>query len=134
DLGTDPYASGGSVALPLPGARRVEPAKEGTLYVVATAHLDTQWLWTIQDTIREFVPRTLRDNFALFEKYPDYVFSFEGAFRYMLAKEYDPAEYAKLKEYVASGRWRVAGSAIDAGDTNIPAPESLIRHALYASR
>src|SRR5207249_1527935 len=60
----------------------------GTLYTVATAHLDTQWLWTIQDTIRDYVPSTLRDNFARFEKYPDYVFNFEGAFRYMLAKEY----------------------------------------------
>jgi len=129
-----PGNGAGSVELPAPGAPRRGPSKEGTLYVVATAHLDTQWLWTIQDTIREFVPRTLRDNFALFEKYPDYVFNFEGAFRYMLAKEYDPAEFERLRQYVANGRWRLAGSAIDAGDTNLPAPESLIRHVLYSSR
>ena len=104
-----------------------------TLYVVGTAHLDTQWLWTIQDTIREYIPNTLHDNFALFEKYPGYVFSFEGAFRYMLAKEYDPRGYARLKDYVRRGRWRVAGSAVDAGDVNIPSPESLIRHVLYGN-
>src|SRR3989338_4660446 len=86
--------------------------KEKKLYVVATAHLDTQWRWTIQDTIVSFVPKTLRDNFALFEKFPNYVFSYESAFHYMLAKEYYPQEYAKLKEYIAKGRWVVAGSSI----------------------
>ncbi len=104
-----------------------------TLYVVATAHLDTQWRWTIRDTIEKFVPATLRSNFALFEKYPDYTFSFEGAFRYMLAKEYYPVEYARLKRFVEQGRWRVAGSWVDAVDTNIPSPESLFRQALYGN-
>jgi alpha-mannosidase len=100
---------------------------------VATAHLDTQWLWTIQDTINEHVPKTLRDNFALFEKFPDYVFSFEGAFRYMLAKEYYPDEYVKLRRYIASGRWRVCGSMVDSCDVNIPSPQSLIRQILYGN-
>ena len=36
-----------------------------TLYVVATSHLDTQWRWTYQDTIGEFLPRTLTENFEL---------------------------------------------------------------------
>ena len=103
------------------------------LYVTATAHLDTQWLWTIQTTIDEYLPATLRDNFALFEKYPDYVFSFEGSFRYQLAKEYYPQDYARLKEYTEQGRWHVCGSSVDAGDVNVPSPESLIRHILYGN-
>lgn len=109
------------------------PTTQPTLYVVGTAHLDTQWLWTIQDSIREYVPATLNDNFARFEKFPDYVFSFEGAFRYMLAKEYNPKAYEKLRKYIADGRWRVAGSSIDAGDVNIPSPEALIRQILYGN-
>ncbi len=106
---------------------------EKVVYVVATAHLDTQWRWTIQKTINTYIPDTLKTNFAFFEKYPHYVFSFEGAFRYMLIKEYYPEEYEKLKEYIAKGRWRVCGSWVDAVDTNIPSPESLIRHALYGN-
>ncbi|MBP1621303.1 MAG: alpha-mannosidase, partial [Acidobacteria bacterium] len=97
------------------------------------SHLDTQWRWTIRDTIDDFLPETLRGNFALFEKYPNYVFSFEGAFRYALAKEYYPQEYERLKAYVRDGRWKVAGSWVDAVDPNIPSPESLIRHALYGN-
>ena len=104
-----------------------------TLYVTATAHLDTQWLWTIQTTIDEYIPNTLQGNFTLFDKFPNYVFSFEGAFRYMLAKEYYPEEYGKLKEYVAQGRWHVCGNSVDAGDVNVPSPESLIRHILYGN-
>jgi len=106
---------------------------EKQVYVVGTAHLDTQWRWTIQQTIDEFIPATLEQNFALFKKYPDYVFSFEGAFRYMLMKEYYPAQYDSLKQYIATGRWRVAGSWVDAVDTNIPSPESLIRHTLLGN-
>jgi alpha-mannosidase len=103
------------------------------VYVVATAHLDTQWRWTIQTTIDEYLRHTLEDNFVLLEKYPDYVFNFEGAFRYQLMKEYYPAEYARMKQYIADDRWRVCGSWVDATDTNLPSPESLIRSVLYGN-
>ena len=42
-------------------------AKNKKLYTVSNAHLDTQWNWTIQDTIRDCVKSTLERNFALFE-------------------------------------------------------------------
>ncbi len=103
------------------------------LYVVATSHLDTQWRWTFQDTIKRYLPLTLRENFTLFEEFPDYVFSFEGAFRYMMAKEYYPEEHEVLKKYIQRGNWRVCGSSIDAGDVNTVSPESLIRQILYGN-
>ncbi len=104
-----------------------------TVYVVGTGHLDTQWLWTIQDTIREHIPKTMRHNLEAFEKHPWYVFSFEGSFRYQLMKEYYPDLYEQVRRRVADGRWRVAGSWVDAVDVNVPSPESLIRHALYGN-
>lgn len=107
--------------------------KQRTLYCVSTAHLDTQWNWTIQDTIKRNILNTLTVNFDRFAESPDYNFSFEGAFRYMLMKEYYPALYDRMKGYVAQGRWHVAGSSVDAGDMNVPAPESIIRHILYGN-
>ncbi len=107
--------------------------RQPQLQVVGTAHLDTQWRWTIQNTINEYVPATFRDNSKLMDIYPNYVFSFEGAFRYMLLREYYPEEWAKLKKYVDSGQWRVAGSWVDAVDVNIPSFESLVRHNLYGN-
>jgi alpha-mannosidase len=105
-----------------------------TLYMVATAHLDSQWNWTVQDTIRQFVPSTFYTNFKYFEKYPDYVFTWEGAIHYMWFKEYHPDDWPTVQKYVAARRWRLAGSWLNAVDTNMPSPESLFRQALYAKR
>jgi alpha-mannosidase len=105
-----------------------------TLYLVSNSHLDTQWNWTVQDTIRQFVPSTFLDNFALIDRFPDYTFNFEGAIHYMWFKEYHPDAWPRLKQYVADGRWRLSGSWINAVDTNIPSPESLFRQALYGKR
>lgn len=103
------------------------------IYTVATAHLDTSWVWDFETTLREYIPKTLRDNFALFEKYPDYQFNFEGSYRYELMEEYYPEEFKKLKEYVAQGRWNVTGSSYENGDMNVPSPESLFRNILYGN-
>ena len=102
-----------------------------TLYVTATAHLDSQWNWTVQDTIRQYVPNTFYTNFKYFDQYPDYTFTYEGAIHYMWFKEYHPDDWPTVQKYVASGRWRLAGSWINAVDTNVPSPESLMRQALY---
>jgi alpha-mannosidase len=108
--------------------------KDPTLFVVGYAHLDTQWRWTYIDTIREFIPDTLHDNFKLFEKYPDYVFNFSGSRRYRMMQEYYPEDYARLKGYVAAGRWFPCGSSVDENDANVPSAESLVRHVLYGNR
>jgi alpha-mannosidase len=118
----------GSSSLPA----TLDPTRDKILYVVANAHLDDQWNWTIQDTINSHIPKTLNQNFALFAAYPDYVFSFEEAWRYELIREYYPADFATLSNHVAQGRWRLAGSSLVAGDVNVPSPESLIRQILYA--
>jgi alpha-mannosidase len=112
----------------------VAQEKPPTLYVVGYAHLDTQWRWEYPQTIREFLPNTLHDNFVLFEKYPHYVFNFSGANRYRLMKEYYPADYARMQAYVKAGRWFPAGSSMEEGDVNSPSAESIVRQILYGSR
>jgi alpha-mannosidase len=113
--------------------RSIDIEQDKVLYVVSTSHLDTQWRWTFQDTIHRYIPATLRENFELFEKFPTYKFSFEGAIRYMMAKEYYPEDYETLKKYIAEDRWCLSGSVIDTGDTNTVSPESLIRQILYGN-
>lgn len=115
--------------------RPVNPdlTRQPTLYVVGYAHLDTQWRWEYPQVITEFLPSTMRLNFALFEKYPHYIFNFTGANRYRMMKEYYPADYEKVKCYVAAGRWFPAGSSMEENDANLPSPESIIRQALYGN-
>jgi len=108
--------------------------KEPTLYVVAYAHLDTQWRWEYPRVINEYIPKTLHDNFALIDRYPNYVFNFSGANRYRMMKEYWPADYARLKTYVAAGRWFPAGSSMEESDVNSPSAESIFRQILYGNR
>lgn len=103
------------------------------IYTVATAHLDTSWLWTLERTIEEYIPDTLKKNYKLLEKYPEYKFNFEGSYRYELIKEYYPEEYEKLKKYINEGRWNPCGACFENGDVNIPSPEALIRNILYGN-
>jgi len=109
------------------------PAKEKRIFAIATAHLDTSWLWTLETTIAHRLPATLRRNFKLFEKYPEYRFNFEGAYRYELMEEYYPEDFARLREYVAQGRWIPTGSSYENGDVNTPSPESLFRSILLGN-
>jgi alpha-mannosidase len=101
--------------------------------VVPYAHLDTQWRWEFPQTISEFLLKTMRVNFDLIDKYPHYVFNWTGANRYRLMKEYFPADYARVKKYVAAGRWYPAGSSMEEGDVNLPSAEAIIRQVLYGN-
>ena len=108
-------------------------SKQPTLYVVGYAHLDTEWRWEYPQVISEYLRNTMQDNFALFDKYPHYIFNFSGANRYRFMKEYYPADFARLKKYVAEGRWFPAGSSMEEGDVNTPSAETIIRQVLYGN-
>ncbi|NDV78668.1 glycoside hydrolase family 38 C-terminal domain-containing protein [Dysgonomonas sp. 511] len=103
----------------------------GTVYMIPNSHLDTQWNWTVETSIDQYVKNTLEKNFELFEKYPGYKFNFEGAIKYKFAKEYYPELYDKLKGYIASGQWNISGGSVDANDVMVPSAESIIRNFLY---
>ncbi len=126
-------AAGIVAQTPTPPTAAPDLSKDPTLYVVGYAHLDTQWRWEYPQVINEYLPKTMRDNFALFEKYPNYIFNFSGANRYRLMKEYFPQDYARLKQYVAAGRWFPAGSSMEEGDPISPSAESLVRQLLYGT-
>ncbi len=117
------------IELPAASARTGDPEKP-TAYLVADAHLDTQWNWDVQTTIREYVWNTLNQNLFLLKKYPRYVFNFEGGVKYSWMKEYYPREYEELKEFVRTGRWHISGASWDATDALVPSPESAIRNIL----
>jgi alpha-mannosidase len=108
-------------------------SKQPTLYVVGYAHLDTEWRWEYPQVIDEYIRKTMEDNFTLLDKYPHYVFNFSGANRYRFMKEYFPADFARVKQYVDEGRWFPAGSSMEEGDVNAPSAEAVIRQILYGN-
>lgn len=113
----------------LAGAQPAE-GKQAKVYAVADAHLDTQWNWDIQTTIKEYVWNTLSRNLYLLNRYPQYIFNFEGGVKYSWMKEYYPAQYEQLKAFVRAGRWHISGSSWDATDALVPSTESAIRNIL----
>lgn len=127
-----PPAAGAAQPSPQ-AAHGIDLTREPTLFVVGYAHLDTEWRWEFPQVIDEYLSKTLRNNFALFQKYPHYIFNFTGANRYMLMQEYYPADFARLKKYVAEGRWFPAGSSMEENDVNSPSAESILRQVLYGN-
>lgn len=100
------------------------------VYMVSDAHLDTQWNWDVQATIKNHLWNTITQNLYLLKTYPNYIFNFEGGVKYEWMKEYYPQEFAEVKKWVANGRWHLAGSSWDANETVICSPESWIRNIL----
>lgn len=120
-----------AVCTPAYGAENAEEnTPRAKAYMVADAHLDTQWNWDIQTTIKEYVWNTLNQNLLLLEQYPDYVFNFEGGVKYDWMKEYYPREYELMKEYIKNGRWHISGASWDATDAIVPSTESAIRNIM----
>ena len=105
-----------------------------TLFLVPYSHLDDVWRWSYPRVIRDFLKNTLDDNFAAFEKYPDYVFNWSGASRYQMIKEYYPEKYEELKKWIAAGRWYPSGSSWVENDVNVPSTESNIRQLLMGTQ
>jgi alpha-mannosidase len=116
-----------------PPPARPDSTAQPAVYVVGYAHLDTQWRWEYPQVIGEFIPNTMHRNFALFEKYPHYVFNFSGANRYRMMREYYPADFARVKAHVLAGRWFPSGSSMEENDVNVPSAESILRQLLYGS-
>ena len=103
-------------------------------YMVADAHLDTQWNWDIQTTIKEYVWNTINQNLFLLKKFPNYVFNFEGGVKYAWMKEYYPREYEEMKDYIKNGRWHISGASWDATDAIVPSTESAIRNIMLGQQ
>lgn len=104
------------------------------VYAVSTAHLDTVWRWELDKTLTEYIPDTISKNFDLFEKYPNYKFNFEGAYRYKLIEEFYPLAFEQIKKYIDEGKWCISGTAFETGDVNIASPEAILRNILLGDK
>ena len=111
-------------------SQNTQPEKKPKAYMVADAHLDTQWNWDVQTTIKQYVWNTISQNLLLLKQYPDYIFNFEGGVKYAWMKEYYSAQYEEMKKYIREGRWHVSGASWEASDALVPSTESAIRNIM----
>jgi alpha-mannosidase len=100
---------------------------------VGHAHLDTAWLWPLEETWRKLV-RTTTTQLRLMDEYPEHVFAHSQAQHYAWLAERAPDLFAAVREAVRRGRWVPVGGTWVEPDTNLPSGESLVRQLLYGQR
>ncbi|MDX2226521.1 MAG: alpha-mannosidase [Verrucomicrobiae bacterium] len=116
---------------PLLSARNAE--SQHGLSAVGHAHIDTAWLWPLDETKRKCA-RTFATALEYMEEYPEYKFVCSQAQQYAWMKELYPQLYTRIKQAVAAGRFIPVGGTWIEPDCNIPSGESLVRQFLYGQR
>jgi alpha-mannosidase len=97
---------------------------------VAHAHLDTAWLWPIDETRRK-AQRTFSTAVGLMDRYPDFKFAVSQAYQYAVIETVDPDLFARIRAKVEAGQWLPVGGSWVEPDCNLPTGESLCRQFLY---
>jgi alpha-mannosidase len=103
------------------------------LSALGHAHLDTAWLWPLQESRRK-ARRTFTTQLRIMEEYPEHVFVASQAQHYAWIKEDDPALWDELRARVAGGQLIPVGGTWIEPDCNLPSGESLARQLLHGQR
>jgi len=104
-----------------------------TMYAVGNSHLDLEWLWPVEETMRKGA-RTLGNQIRLLEEYDDYIYIHSQPWILASVKQDYPEFYEEIKEWVKKGRIIVEGGMWVESDTNMPSGESLIRQFIVGKR
>jgi len=110
--------------------------RSGELHHVSAighAHLDTAWLWPLEETWRKLV-RTTTTQLRLLEAYPEHRFAHSQAQHYAWLAERAPALFSRVRAAVDRGQWIPVGAMWVEPDCNLPSGESLARQLLYGQR
>lgn len=105
----------------------------GSIGLIGHAHLDSAWLWTVEETKRKCA-RTFSNALSLMDWYPEYTFLQSSALHAAWMKEYYPSIYQDMKRRIAEGRYEPNGTVWVECDCNITGGESMIRQFLFGQR
>jgi alpha-mannosidase len=120
-----------AVLAPLYSRRNASATHE--LSAIGHAHLDTAWLWPLEETYRKAV-RTFSSQVAYMGRYPEFRFACAQAQQYDWVRRRNPELYARIVEQVQAGRWIPVGGTWIEPDCNLPSGESLARQFLLGQR
>jgi alpha-mannosidase len=103
------------------------------LSAIGHAHIDTAWLWPIEETRRK-CQRSFANVLALMDAYPEFKFACSQAYQYAVVEETDPDLFARIRAKVENRQWIPIGGSWVEPDCNLPSGESLSRQFLYGQR
>lgn len=104
-----------------------------TATLIGHSHMDTAWLWTIDETIRKNA-RTISNQLSLMKQYPEYKFIQSSAYHmHMMEQEY-PKLFEEMRNRIAEGRYEPNGAVWIECDCNVTSGEALIRQFVWGQR
>jgi alpha-mannosidase len=103
------------------------------LAAIGHAHIDTAWLWPLEESYRK-VARTFATQTRYLADYPEYRFAASQAQHYAWVKERNPDLWARVRDNVEAGRFVPVGGTWIEPDCNLPSGESLVRQFLHGQR
>jgi alpha-mannosidase len=103
------------------------------LSAIGHAHIDTAWLWPIEETRRK-CQRSFANVLALADEYPEFKFACSQAAQYVMMEEDNPELFARIKAAAKRGQWIPIGGSWVEPDCNLPSGESMCRQFLYGQR
>ena len=116
---------------PLLAAKNAESAP--ITAVIGHSHMDTAWLWPIDETVRKCA-RTYANAVRLMDEYPEYRFFQSSAYHTEMIRRHYPALFEKMKEKIAEGRYEPGGAVYVECDCNMVSGESLVRQFLWGQK
>lgn len=108
-------------------------ASRGYVGVIGHSHMDTAWLWPVEETIRKCA-RTYAQALTFMDLYPNYTFIQSSALHLDWMRQYYPAIFSEIQRRVAEGRYEPNGGVWVECDCNIAGGEAMVRHFLYGQR
>ena len=100
---------------------------------IGHAHIDTAWLWRIDETRRKCV-RSFATALESIDRFPHFRFLCSQAQQYEFVRQESPALFARIRDAVHAGRWEAAGAMWIEPDGTCPSGESFVRQIAHGTR
>lgn len=101
--------------------------------VIGHSHLDTAWLWTVEETRRKLL-RTVSNAVTLLKRHKEYKFFMSTVLYLKWIEDEDPALFEEVKSLIAEGRFEVNGATWVECDGNLTGSEAFCRQFLRGKR
>ncbi|HUW83673.1 MAG TPA: glycoside hydrolase family 38 C-terminal domain-containing protein [Phycisphaerae bacterium] len=104
-----------------------------TVHMIGNAHLDPVWLWSKADGIDSSIA-TARSACDRLDEYPEFIFTCSASWFHRQVEQIDPSLFARIRAFVAAGRWQLVGGMVIQPDCNLPSARSFARQLEFGQK
>lgn len=101
--------------------------------IIGHSHLDTAWLWTVEETRRKLM-RTVSNAVTLLNRHPEYKFFMSTVLYLQWIEKDDPELFRQIADLIAQGRFEPNGATWVECDGNLTGAEAFCRQFVRGQR